>query len=239
MQDESESISKNRSPWCPRSSLEDAVELSRQLFAKAGRSSIAPEVAVKALGYKGISGASLAILGALSQYGLINRGKGEVSITPLALRLVHPTSATDESAAKKEAALNPRVFARIFESYHDCSEDILASHLIHEDFPPDGARRAAQIYKVNSEFAKLVKSGYDGPIAEDSAPEDEPRATPPAKKPMISQILEQQLPIPLGDRMANIPMPISEEDFELLIQTLNLWKSRLIRPRPENPEHRP
>jgi hypothetical protein len=38
----------------------------------------------------------------------------------------------------------------------------------------------------------------------------------------------QELPILVGGRIAKIPFPMSEDDFELLIGTLNLWKKRLL-----------
>lgn len=38
------------------------------------------------------------------------------------------------------------------------------------------------------------------------------------------------LQIPIGDGLACIPYPMSQEDFSLLIDTLNLWHRRLVRP---------
>ena len=40
----------------------------------------------------------------------------------------------------------------------------------------------------------------------------------------------KELPVPLdGDRVALVPYPMTEEDFTLLIATLQLWKKRLVR----------
>lgn len=38
------------------------------------------------------------------------------------------------------------------------------------------------------------------------------------------------LQIPIGNSLAHIPFPMSDEDFSLLIETLNLWKQRLVGP---------
>ena len=41
----------------------------------------------------------------------------------------------------------------------------------------------------------------------------------------------RELPVPLdGDKVVRVPYPMTEEDFSLLIDTLQLWKRRLVRP---------
>ncbi len=45
-----------------------------------------------------------------------------------------------------------------------------------------------------------------------------------------TQAPRKELPVPLdGDRVALVPYPMTEEDFGLLIATLQLWKKRLVR----------
>lgn len=44
-------------------------------------------------------------------------------------------------------------------------------------------------------------------------------------------ILELRLPV-TDERMAIIPYPMTEEDYDMLLKTLALWKARLIRPQP-------
>jgi hypothetical protein len=48
-----------------------------------------------------------------------------------------------------------------------------------------------------------------------------------------SMTLDQELPILVGasNRVARIPFPMTEDDFDLLIGTLNLWKKKLIAPK--------
>lgn len=38
-----------------------------------------------------------------------------------------------------------------------------------------------------------------------------------------------ELPIPIAGRLARIPFPMSEDDFDLFIGTLQLWKKKLVR----------
>lgn len=38
-----------------------------------------------------------------------------------------------------------------------------------------------------------------------------------------------ELPIPLGNgHVARVPFPMTEEDFNLFVGTLNLWKKKLV-----------
>ena len=44
-------------------------------------------------------------------------------------------------------------------------------------------------------------------------------------------VAQRELPVPLdNDRVARVPYPMTEEDFLLLIDTLQLWKKRLVQP---------
>jgi hypothetical protein len=48
----------------------------------------------------------------------------------------------------------------------------------------------------------------------------------------VNGLTRKELPVPLdGDRVALVPYPMTEEDFTLLIATLQLWKKRLVRGR--------
>ena len=156
----SDDIKKDRSPFYPKTTLADAIDVVKRLHAKTGKAQVRREVAVQALGYSGLNGAALGTLGTLSQYGLIDRQRGEgMSVSPLAVKLIHPLSPSQEAESRLEAALKPRVFNEIFTGgHHACSEDVLANQLIQNGFTPDGAKRAASVYKANAEFANLTSS---------------------------------------------------------------------------------
>ncbi len=241
-----ESFKKERSPSCPKLPLSDALDLVRKLHAKAGRATIRPEVAIGPLGYSSLNGAALGTIAALTQYGLIERQRGSgLSVSPLALKLIHPLNDEQEKTARREAALNPRVFAEIYQGgYHDCSEDVLANHLIQNGFTPDGAKRAATVYRENSEYAALTSSEQHQPSsANGRAPSEIPASTgQPVTVDSIRNAApsDTELPVPLDDgRIAHIPFPMSDDTFQLLIETLQLWKRRLVQetlePDPTNP----
>lgn len=148
-------ITKQRSPNAPGAPLEEAIEIAKRLYLAIRGASVKPDVAVKSLGYSGLHGAALTVLGVLTQYDLINRAKGLVSITPLALRIIHPTSDSQKAEAIREAAVAPRVFQELQQEFHECAPNVLENHLIHQGFIPDKAKKVASVYAANKTFAKL------------------------------------------------------------------------------------
>ncbi len=83
------------------------------------------------------------------------------------------------------------------------------------------------------------EDGYDTPSRSSGnvvyAPPAVPMVPPtgsstPAESETSSTAVRKELPVPLdGDRVALVPYPMTEEDFSLLIATLQLWKKRLVR----------
>jgi len=57
------------------------------------------------------------------------------------------------------------------------------------------------------------------------------------RPPMTENI--RYLPIPLDIGEAPIPVGMSEDDFQLLKDTLDLWKKKIVRPRgePDQPDN--
>ncbi len=153
----SEEIKIDRSPRSATLPLEEAIIFAKKVYDNAGKSMIKRDLAFKALGYAGSSGASLSTLATLIQYGLLDKNGSEVAVSNLALRIFHPVEGGSD-AAIKEAALMPPVFKSIFETHHKLAEPLLVNHLIHQGFTPERAKRVASVYKANSVFAKLNNS---------------------------------------------------------------------------------
>src|SRR5207237_717331 len=121
----------------------------KKLHSQIGKAAVKPESAAVALGYKGLNGAALTTLGTLSQYGLIERARGTVTVTGLAIRILHPTGDSQLKDALREAALAPKVFQDIHENLGQCSVEVLTSHLVQNNFTPDRAKRTASVYAAN------------------------------------------------------------------------------------------
>ena len=148
-------ISKQRSPNAPGISLEDAINVAGKLYNALRNASVKPDVAAKALGYSGLNGAALTALGMLSQYGLIDRSRGVVTIAPLAMSILHPLSKSQADDAIRAAALSPRVFDELNQGFHGCAPGVIENHLIHQGFNPARAKKVAAVYAANSAFANL------------------------------------------------------------------------------------
>lgn len=244
-------IKKDRSPKCPRLPLEDAIILVQKLYAKVGKAKVKQEVAIAPLGYTSMNGAALTVLGALNSYGLIDRNREQgISISQLAMRILHPTSPEQQLAAKQEAALKPRVFSELLTGgFHTCAEEVLANHLIQAGFTAEGARRAASAYKANATFAQITETtavpNGDATSSAQGAPngnlpatsqQHPPEASPvfPAQStpvPAATKILAQYS-IPLGANDATLVFTgekLSPEDFDALSEYVALFKKQYER----------
>jgi hypothetical protein len=233
----SDEIQQQRSPKSPKFTVEVAIETTKRLLDKIGRSAVNPETAVNALGYSSMNGASLTTLGALSHYGLVERENSEVRVSALAFKILHPVNASVKDAAVKEAALTPKAFAMIHEKWPDLGEGSLTNTLIHAGFTPDGAKRAASVYKANVNLAKLDAPSNSGDEQSELS-NDKPSGVPtqPMIKPSIPVTAipgAAPLTIPFGEGlMASIQFPtaqVSADDFDLFIETLQLWKKKLVK----------
>src|SRR2546427_13239714 len=101
---------KERAPSYPSLTLTDAIKLAKDLWDKEKRTAVAQDIAVRAWGYKGLSGPGRNNLGTLRQYGLIENDKEGVGLSELALGILHqPASSPDRAKALRIAALKPRV----------------------------------------------------------------------------------------------------------------------------------
>jgi hypothetical protein len=201
---------RDRSPNHPKMPLSQALDIASILHKKAGKSLIRPEVAVSALGYSSLNGAALTTIGALSQYGLLDRSRADgIAVSKLALSLLHPVNDAQSIAARRESVLKPKVFSELFTGgFHHASEDVLTNHLIQLGFTHDGARKAASVFKANVEFANL--SGYDDKHQDEMnlTPTEMSRET--AQQPRVQHLMGQFVnPKPLRqppDTLAPPPM---------------------------------
>jgi hypothetical protein len=154
---EDEKIKQERSPSSPIISLEGAIALVQQLYKTIGKSKVIPVKAASALGYAGISGASLTTLAALRSYGLIDRAHGEdIAVSAAAIRILHPVNETEKQKELVSLALKPKVFEELFTAGFTASDyEIVTNHLVQRGLTPERARKSAAAYCANYEFANL------------------------------------------------------------------------------------
>jgi hypothetical protein len=234
---------QDRSPRFPSSTLSEALEYVSKLFAGLGRSAAPAEALAKALGYSALSGSARSALATLAYYGLTHRDGINHRVSDLALRIIRPVSEADKTAAMQQAALTPPLFAQLQKENPDTSETLLATLLLHRGFTEDGSARAAKVFRDNLAFiGQLPTVSSAGNIPQ---PSPAPEANPPLRsdtqpKTMTQTIAVNELPVPIGDNLvARVPFPMTEDDFDLLVGTLNLWKKKLTRKPEANPPSDP
>lgn len=245
--------SKERSPNFPAVSLSKCLEHVAKLHGEAKRTPVKTLMALQAMGFNSINGRSKTILGALRAYGLVKVVGDTVQIADLALRIIFPKNEVDCLAAKHEAAMNPKLFRQIQDARGDLSEKILSSELFHEGFTQEGAAKAAQVFHQNRAFTgekpeSILESDDEEddnenrgsnsptlPIITQNAPVQRNNTPPPANNPFQHQRpmnAEAMLPIPLDIGDAFIPRGMSDDDFDLLLDSLKLWKRKIVRASP-------
>jgi len=219
----------------PNIPLRDATAAVEKLFKEIQRSSVDGNTAAKALGYTGENnGAARVKLAALNAYGLVDRGRKLTKVTELGISVAHPLNDSKERGLR-EAALNPPLFKEIWDQHKECSESVLASTLIHKGLDAKSAAQAAKIFKENVEFARLEKDGYTPLETPDPAGKPPKDLQGPAIEreggntpPMTANTRYLPIPLDIGD--APIPVGMSDSDFDLLLETLKLWKKKIVRP---------
>lgn len=151
-----------RSPNYPAIGLRESYQRTKQLWVKEKRTAVPADVAAKAIGYSGLSGPSRTVLAAMKKYGLVESDDKSVRVSELALRMIHPANEQEEVKAFQEAALKPELFAQLFSTHQDASDDALRSYLITKlEFSETGARQLIKAYRDTIEVAR-----FDNPSAE-------------------------------------------------------------------------
>jgi hypothetical protein len=149
-----------RSPNYPAIGLRESYQRTKQLWIKEKRTAVPADVAAKAIGYSGLSGPSRTTLAAMKKYGLVESDDKTVKVSELALRMIHPANEQDEVKAFQEAALKPELFAQLFSSHQDASDDALRSYLITKlEFSETGAKQLIKAYRETIEVARFDKPG--------------------------------------------------------------------------------
>lgn len=218
-----------RSPRYPFIDLQCAVDLLSKLSGLKNGNKLNRGEVLKLLGFDSFSGQAARTFAALRAYHLIAPSPEGPRLTGIG-RVLIDNSGDLESL--QIAALSPGVFRRIWRRARNASEEELVELLMERGFTAEGALKAASIYRKNAVLAQL------DPL------EVEPNLPEPAKKKRPGRKVEEKLRrklaeasragsdplrLPLSSGNAVVPKGITEEEFELLIKTLHIWKDQLVR----------
>jgi hypothetical protein len=113
------------------------------------------------MGYSSKSGRSLAAVGALKQFGLIEGRDNSIRITEDALALLEPISQDEYSAKYREVALNPPLFRELYDEFGGASvsETVVRSIAVRKfNFTGTGAERLTQSYLQTMQSLQNIAS---------------------------------------------------------------------------------
>jgi len=151
-------MGKMRSPNFPQIPLSQAIDLVGKIFREDRQNAIDKEVAAKHMGYSGLTGRTLKLMGALSQYGLIDKvAKGQVRVSQTAVSILHWSDESEKRGAIAKAGTSPVLFRRIRDTFDDPSERTITSYLIKEGFTDTAIPSVLRSYRETNRF--LAEAG--------------------------------------------------------------------------------
>lgn len=258
--DKPASKKRQRSPSYPFINLERAIKLANTLWEKERRHPATIPVVCGHWELSAKSSAGILSVAALKKFGLlIEEGSGEqrtVRLSDFALDVIKFADVPEDfSKLIKYAALKPDLHLDLWNFHREASDASIRRYLVFDrKFNEAVVDAVIKEYRDTLAFAKITPSDTFDDTATGSDPE--PAAIPmtSAQSPPSVQHRQQPpqlapvrpaassmnaalryLPIPLDIGDAPIPVGMSEDDFQLLLDTLALWKKKIVRT-PEAPE---
>jgi len=161
-------MARMRSPNFPATSLEDAVKAAKSIYDKNRQAIIMRDDAAKDIGYTGLTGRSMQVLGALVQYDLLeNTSKGECRVTQTAEEIFHGIPDRAKQAALRKAGHAPTLFKSVFERFEGevPGENAVRSFLIQSGCTNDGADKALKNFLATNRYLEVngVSESYGQP----------------------------------------------------------------------------
>lgn len=165
-------MSRSRSPNYPSINLGTAVEAIKEVYAKEKRAHFPRTSLAGHLGYTSINGRSLARIGAIRAYGLLDGREDDLSVSQTAIAILEaPDGSTDRAEAYRAAFLSPTIFKRIHDKYGDetPSPETLRWWLTQQGYVGDAADKTLKSYLAS---LRVVNSETEGYIPPQSEPEN-------------------------------------------------------------------
>ena len=183
-------MGKQRSPNCPQISFAEAIEKGRKVYQAEHTHPAAKEVVAKDLGYSGLNGRSLTLIGALRQYCILEGSGDALRVTKDAIAYFELDDGPEKTAAMRRMALAPDLFTELSKTHtHSLPSDGNLRHeLVNKGFTSKAADDVIKVYRANVQLAKREEGDYIG--GEGNEVEETPIVTPgttviPSVKPPI------------------------------------------------------
>jgi hypothetical protein len=156
----------HRSPNCPQISFTEAAIKGRKVYEKE-HTHPAPKAAVaEDLGYSGINGRALSIIGALRQYGILEGPSEGLRITDDAVAFYELEEGPERNEALYRMVFAPPFFESLRQQFGDSlpSESTLKHHLIREGFLPRAADEVIGVYRENVDLIRSTPKRPSEPM---------------------------------------------------------------------------
>lgn len=153
-----------RSPNYPRTSLEEALEKTREVYTQQHIYAADKEVLSKNLGYGGINGGSQAMIASLSAYGLLTKEGEGLRVSDDAVSILElPVDSSQRVGLIKTLANKPDVFAELDTEYGEKlpQNELIRHFLIKKKFLPKAADEVIRIFRANLEFVNELDNKYN------------------------------------------------------------------------------
>jgi hypothetical protein len=196
-------MTKGRSPNYPQLTLEDAIARIRPLYEAAHTYTTDKQVIAENLGYNGLHGSSLTVIGALRRYNLLEPAGEGMKVSDDAVTLLElPVGDPQHMAALERAAFAPRLFAQMHAEFGtNLPNDVTLRHyLIKQGFLPKAADEVIRVYRANLELVTAGIDAYNPPMQRSVQPNAPTQAPIPQSIPSF------------GMGTADTSMPTSSAD---------------------------
>jgi hypothetical protein len=235
-----------RSPSYPAHDLQECIDFVRKIHEADRQHPVPRDVAAKHIGFSGITGTSDRALSSILQYRLAEKAaKGEIRVTDLALRIMHPDNDTERREALNEAAFNPQLFQELKQRYpgRPPAAATLESYLTREGFAVAAIGPASKAFLETCRFLQQ-EDAYESDVgrvvsAPESAPEHKSEEPVPMRHQPISSAGSTAMTPGLrsdvftlqggGEVIANLPDALSARDYEDLKDWLELMMRKAQR----------
>lgn len=148
-------------------SLGEAINRLGILYKQEGRAKFDAASAVRSWGYTSLNGASLRVLSALRQYGLLDGNNEELRISGRGLTiLLEPETSPEYTQALEEALHAPALFQDLLDEYADGlpSDGAIISYLVRkQEFGEASAKALIGSFRESVELVREKNASYTAP----------------------------------------------------------------------------
>lgn len=207
-------MSRIRSPAHPVMPLDEVVEYARKIHERDRQQPVSREVAAQHMGFSGTTGSSDRALSALFHFGLAEKViKGEIRVSGLAMRIIHPVTTEERREALHEAGFRPALFQELRERYSEAPPSFagLASYLTRQNFAAAAIGPAAKAYLDTCAFLQR-ENAYESVSVEDEFEAASPQALRRKETPPVSTQIVPTAPVALPPPALVAP---TQADLEL------------------------